>query len=78
MENCAVEAGHKNDCTSASVYSLNVEFAVQNGTPTDLDIDPDCFALETVLTLADVMGSAHRDGVESMAASLPAAPRCPF
>jgi hypothetical protein len=33
---------------------------------------------ELVLTLADVMGSAHRDGVESMAASLPAAPRCPL
>ena len=31
---------------------------------------------ETVLTLADVMGSAHKDAAESIAASLPPAPRC--
>jgi hypothetical protein len=33
---------------------------------------------ETVLTLADVMGSAHKGAAESMAASLPPAPRCPI
>jgi hypothetical protein len=33
---------------------------------------------ETVLTLADVMGSAHKGVAESMAASLPPAPRCPL
>jgi hypothetical protein len=33
---------------------------------------------ETCLTLADVIGSAHRDAAESMAASLPLAPRCPL
>jgi hypothetical protein len=33
---------------------------------------------ELVLTLADVMGSAHKDAAESMAASLPPAPRCPL
>ena len=31
---------------------------------------------ETVLTLADVMASAHKGAAESMAASLPAEPRC--
>ena len=31
-----------------------------------------------VLTLADVVGSSHKDAAESMAASLPAAPRCPL
>jgi hypothetical protein len=34
--------------------------------------------LETVLTLADVMGSAHMGAAEGMAASLPPAPRCPL
>jgi len=33
---------------------------------------------ELVLTLADVMGSAHKDAAESMAAALPAAPRNPL
>jgi hypothetical protein len=33
---------------------------------------------ELVLTLADVMASAHKDSAEGMAASLPAAPRCPL
>ena len=33
---------------------------------------------ELVLTLADVMASAHKDAAEDMAASLPAAPRCPL
>jgi hypothetical protein len=33
---------------------------------------------ETVLTLADVMGSAHKGAAESIAASLPPAPRCPL
>ena len=33
---------------------------------------------ETVLTLADVMASAHKNSAESMAASLPPAPRCPL
>ena len=33
---------------------------------------------ELVLTLADVVGSAHRGAAESMAASLPPAPRCPL
>ena len=33
---------------------------------------------ELVLTLADVMGSAHKAAAEGMAASLPAAPRCPI
>ena len=33
---------------------------------------------ELVLTLADVMGSAHKSAAESMAASLPPAPRCPL
>jgi hypothetical protein len=32
---------------------------------------------ELVLTLADVVGSAHKDAAEGMAASLPPAPRCP-
>ena len=32
---------------------------------------------ETVLTLADVIGSAHKGAAEGMAASLPPAPRCP-
>jgi hypothetical protein len=31
---------------------------------------------ELVLTLADVVGSAHKDAAEKMAASLPPAPRC--
>jgi hypothetical protein len=31
---------------------------------------------ETVLTLADVVGSPHKAGAESIAASLP--PRCPL
>ncbi len=34
--------------------------------------------LETVLTLADVVGSAHKKAAEGMAASLPPAPRCPL
>jgi hypothetical protein len=34
--------------------------------------------LETVLTLADVMASAHKGAAESIAASLPPAPRCPL
>jgi hypothetical protein len=33
---------------------------------------------ETVLTLADVMASAHKDAAEGMAASLPPAPRNPL
>jgi hypothetical protein len=33
---------------------------------------------ELVLTLADVVGSAHKDAAEGMAASLPPAPRCPL
>jgi len=33
---------------------------------------------ETVLTLADVMASAHKAAAESIAASLPPAPRCPL
>jgi hypothetical protein len=33
---------------------------------------------ETVLTLADVVGSAHKDAAEGMAASLPPAPRNPL
>jgi hypothetical protein len=33
---------------------------------------------ETVLTLADVVGSAHKRAAESIAASLPPAPRCPL
>ncbi len=33
---------------------------------------------ETCLTLADVMASAHKEAAEGMAASLPAAPRCPL
>jgi len=33
---------------------------------------------ELVPTLADVMGSAHKDAAEKMAASLPPAPRCPL
>jgi hypothetical protein len=33
---------------------------------------------ETCLTLADVMASAHKGAAESMAASLPPAPRCPL
>ena len=33
---------------------------------------------ETVLTLADVVGSAHKDAAESIAASLPPAPQCPL
>ena len=33
---------------------------------------------DLVLTLADVVGSAHRDAAESMAALLPPAPRCPL
>jgi hypothetical protein len=32
----------------------------------------------TCLTLADVVASAHRDAAESIAASLPPAPRCPL
>jgi len=31
---------------------------------------------ETVLTLADLMGSAHKGAAESIAASLPPAPQC--
>jgi hypothetical protein len=31
---------------------------------------------ELVLTLADIVGSAHRDAAKSIAASLPPAPRC--
>jgi hypothetical protein len=34
--------------------------------------------LETVLTLADVMGGAHKAAVEKMAASLPPPPRYPL
>ena len=34
--------------------------------------------LETVLTLADVVGSAHKKAAERMAASLPPAPQCPL
>jgi hypothetical protein len=34
--------------------------------------------LETVLTLVDVMASAHKDSAESIAVSLPPAPRCPL
>jgi len=33
---------------------------------------------DTVLTLADVVGSAHKNAAETMAASLPPAPRCPL
>jgi hypothetical protein len=33
---------------------------------------------ETCRTLADVMGGPHKAGAESMAASLPPAPRCPL
>jgi len=33
---------------------------------------------ETVLMLADVMGSAHKAAAESVAAALPPAPRCPL
>jgi hypothetical protein len=33
---------------------------------------------ELVETLADVVGSAHKDAAEGMAASLPPAPRCPL
>ena len=33
---------------------------------------------ELCLTLADVTASAHKGAAESMAASLPAAPRCPL
>lgn len=33
---------------------------------------------DLVLTLADVVGSAHKGAAESMAASLPPAPRCPL
>ena len=33
---------------------------------------------ELVRTLADVMASAHNDSAETMAASLPPAPRCPL
>jgi hypothetical protein len=33
---------------------------------------------ELVLTLADVVGSAHKDAAEGMAASLAPAPRCPL
>ncbi len=33
---------------------------------------------ETCRTLADVVGSPHRDAAESIAASLPPAPRCPL
>jgi hypothetical protein len=33
---------------------------------------------ELCLSLADVTGSAHKDAAESMAASLPPAPRCPL
>ncbi len=33
---------------------------------------------ETVLTLADVVGSAHKGAAESIASSLPPAPRCPL
>jgi hypothetical protein len=33
---------------------------------------------ETCRTLADLLGSAHKDAAESIAASLPAAPRCPL
>jgi len=32
---------------------------------------------ELVQILADVVGSAHKDAAESMAASLPPAPQCP-
>ena len=33
---------------------------------------------ETCRTLADIRGSAHKDSAETMAASLPPAPRCPL
>ena len=33
---------------------------------------------ETCRTLADIRASAHKDAAESIAASLPAAPRCPL
>jgi hypothetical protein len=33
---------------------------------------------ETVLTIADVMASAHKGAAESIAAHLPPAPRCPL
>lgn len=33
---------------------------------------------ELVLTLADVMASAHKGSAEGMAAALPPAPRCPL
>ena len=33
---------------------------------------------ETCRTLADVVGNPHRDAAESIAASLPPAPRCPL
>jgi hypothetical protein len=33
---------------------------------------------ETCLTLADAVASAHKDAAESMAESLPPAPRCPL
>ena len=33
---------------------------------------------ETIQTLADVMGSAHKGSALSIAASLPPAPRCPL
>jgi hypothetical protein len=33
---------------------------------------------ETVLTIADVMASAHKGAALGMAASLPPAPRCPL
>jgi hypothetical protein len=33
---------------------------------------------ETVFTLADVVGSAHKGAAESIAAHLPPAPRCPL
>jgi hypothetical protein len=33
---------------------------------------------DLVLTLADVMGSAHKGAAEAMAAALPPAPRCPL
>jgi hypothetical protein len=33
---------------------------------------------ELVLTLADVVGSAHKGTAETMAAALPPAPRCPL
>jgi hypothetical protein len=48
----------------------------------DLQLAPE-FVEETPiravqLTLADVMGSAHKAAAEGMAASLPPAPRCPL